>query len=41
MCDDIDPLIVSLTDLPELIKLGCVNQYFYKLVYMKLLKRHV
>ena len=30
---DIDPIIVSLTDLPELVNLACVNKYFYKLVF--------
>ena len=28
---DIDPLIVSLIELPELVKLGCINNYFYKI----------
>ena len=29
---DIDWIIVSLTDLPTLVNLGCVNKYFYELV---------
>ena len=29
---DMDRIIVSLTELPALINLGCTNKYFYKLV---------
>ena len=29
---DIDQIIVSLTDLPELVNLGCANKYFHNLV---------
>ena len=29
---DIDQIIVSMTELPALVNLGCVNKYFYKLV---------
>ena len=29
---DIDPIVVSLIELPGLVNLGCVNKYFYKLV---------